>query len=143
SDGKIDEADKRGLEAFLRLGASPSDRNLVDFYVDGGLTYAFDEKGKDAVGLGVAYAHVSDRASALDRDARFFGGGVRPIRDHELALELTYHAKSKLLPRWLLLQPDLQLILHPGGHVPDPTDPTKQRAIRDAVVVGVRTGIAF
>ena len=142
SDSAACKADKRGLEGFLRLGASPSDRNLVDIYADGGFTYAFDEGGKNAVGLGVAYARISAAASALDRDVRFFGG-VRPIRDHELAIELTYHAKPDLPRRWLLVQPDLQVILHPGGHVPDPTDPTKQRAIRDAVVIGVRTAIAF
>jgi porin len=41
------------------------------------------------------------------------------------------------------VQPDLQFIFHPGGHVAEPTDPTATRAIRDAVVIGVRTGIAF
>jgi porin len=134
---------KQGLEAFLRLGASPSDRNLVDYYADGGLTYAFDDKGMDAVGLGIAYARISDAATGLDRDARFFSGAVRPIRDHELAVELTYHAQPKAWPPWLLVQPDLQFILHPGGHVPDPTDPTGRRAIRNAVVIGMRTGVSF
>jgi porin len=142
-DAEKDEKNKRGIEAFLRLGASPSDRNLVDYYADGGLTYAFDDDGTDAIGLGVAYARISSDATALDRDTRRFSGASRPVRDHELAVELTYHAKPEALPAWLLLQPDLQFIFHPGGHVPDPTDPTKRRAIRDAVVVGLRSMISF
>jgi porin len=134
---------KQGLEAFLRFGASPSNRNLVDYYADGGVTYAFDDAGTNALGLGVAYARISSDAAALDRDVRFFSGALRPIRDHELAVELTYHAKPEGWPKWLLLQPDLQFIFHPGGHAPDPTDPTKRRAIRDAVVVGLRSAVSF
>lgn len=131
--------------AFVRVAASPSDRNLVGFYADAGVTYTrqFDEKDKDKdkelYGLAFAYAGISDAASALDRDARDFSGIDRPVRDHEMALELTYIRKI----RWLTVQPDLQFIFHPGGHVPPPNDPAVMRAIRDAVIVGVRTGIAF
>ena len=132
-----------GLGIFARVAASPSDRNLVSFYADGGLTWTGvrDTEGyqKDVVGLGLAYAGIGDGARALDRDARFFGGIGHPIRDHEASLELTYVCQM----RGWAVQPDLQFIFHPGGHVPDPTDPTKQRAIRDAVVVGLRSMISF
>jgi len=138
----VPDSKDEGLGIFLRLAGSPSDRNLVDFYVDGGFNYKglLPGRGDDVLGLGIAYARISGAASALDRDARFFSGMSRPVRDYEMALELTYRAQ---VTPWWTVQPDLQLILHPGGHVPDPTDPTGLRPIRDAVVAGVRTGVSF
>jgi porin len=41
------------------------------------------------------------------------------------------------------VQPTLQYIVHPGGHVPDPGDPSGAVAIRDAFVVGVRNMLKF
>ena len=57
-----------------------------------------------------------------------------------MALELMYRAQ---VTPWWTLQPDLQFIAHPGGHVPDPTDPTGLRPIRNSLVLGVRTAVAF
>jgi porin len=132
----------QGLGVFLRLGGSPSDRNQVDFYADGGINYKglLPDRGSDVLGLGLAYARISDAARGLDRDTRFFSSSSRPIRDYEMALELTYQAK---VTPWWTVQPDLQVIFHPGGHVPDPTDPSGLRPIRGAVVAGIRTTIAF
>ncbi len=48
----------------------------------------------------------------------------------------------KLADNWLL-QPNLQYVVHPGGHVPDPRDPSGTNAIRDAVVLGMRTMLKF
>jgi porin len=136
------ESKDQGLGVFLRVAGSPSDRNQVDFYVDGGVNYKglLSGRGDDILGLGVAYARIGDAASALDRDLNFLNGPSRPVRDCEMALELTYRAQ---LAPWWTLQPDLQFIVHPGGHIPDPTDPTHTHPIRDAVVMGVRTTIAF
>ncbi|HLJ22380.1 MAG TPA: carbohydrate porin, partial [Stellaceae bacterium] len=139
---RVPETKDNGLGLFLRVAGSPSDRNLVDFYVDGGLNYKglVPERNDDVLGLALAYARIGGAASGLDRDVNFFNGTNRPVRDHEMALELTYRAQ---MTPWWTLQPDLQVIFHPGGHVPDPTDPTGTRAIRDALVLGVRTSIAF
>lgn len=139
---RMPETKDQGLGAFLRLSGSPSDRNQVDLYADGGVNYKglVPSRGDDVLGLGLAYAHISGAASALDRDTNFFTGTNRPVRDYEAAIELTYRAQ---ITAWWTIQPDLQYIFHPGGHVPDPTDPTHTRPIGDALVVGVRTGIAF
>jgi porin len=139
---RVPDTKDNGLGVFLRLAGSPSDRNLVDFYADGGLNYKglLPERDDDVLGLGLAYARISDAASSLDRDVNVFNGTNHPVRDHEMALELTYRAQ---MTPWWTLQPDLQVIFHPGGHVADPTDPTGTRAIRDALVIGVRTGLAF
>ena len=132
----------QGLGAFLRVAGSPDDRNVIDFYADGGINYKGPLPGRDAdiVGLAVAYAHVSGDASALDRDIRSVTGTNHPIRDYELAVELTY--KAQVTP-WWTLQPDFQMIFHPGGHGLDPTDPTGTRPIGDAAILGLRTTIAF
>ena len=139
---RVPETKDNGLGVFVRVAGSPSDRNQVDFYADGGFNYKglLPDRGDDVLGLALAYARISDPASGLDRDVNFFNGTSHPVRDREMALELTYRAQ---LAPWWTVQPDLQVIFHPGGHVVDPTDPTGTRAIRDALVLGVRTGIAF
>jgi porin len=80
--GVIDQTlfpgDKDGLHklaSFLRAGASPSNRNLVDFYVDGGLTFTGLVPGRptDLIGVGAAYDHISKAARGLDLDTRFLG----------------------------------------------------------------------
>jgi porin len=63
------------------------------------------------------------------------------IRDYEAAVELTY--QYKLADDWMI-QPDLQYIIHPGGHAPPATSGTPVSApIPDAFVVGLRTFVKF
>jgi porin len=47
----------RGLSMFLRASGAPSDRNPIDLYVDGGLTFKgpFASRPDDIVGIGLAY----------------------------------------------------------------------------------------
>lgn len=131
---------ERSLRAFLRIGGAPADRNLVSFYVDAGLGYTglFAARPRDTLNLGIARAGVSRYASALDHDRRLFGAPGYPIRDYEAVIELTYVAR--LSSKWSL-QPDLQYVIHPGGNVSDPNDPS--HAIRNAFVIGVRTTLRF
>jgi len=53
-----------------------------------------------------------------------------PIPDYEMTVEVTYQI---VLAPWWSVQPDFQYIFHPGG----------SKALKDAVVVGLRTQIAF
>jgi len=133
--------DDQGLTAFTRIMGAPSDRNLVDFYVDGGFSFKgpFEGRDDDQVGLAFAYGRISANAARLDADLRRALPG-RPVRDQETAIELTYMAQ---VTPWWQLQPDLQYIVHPGGHVPPPTDPTQLRTISNATVVGLRMSITF
>ncbi len=135
------DTDDQGLSAFVRLMGAPSDRNLVDFYADGGFSFKgpFDGRGDDLVGLAVAYSRISADASRLDADLRLSHPG-RPVRDNESVVELTYTAQ---VAPWWQLQPDLQYVVHPGGHAPLPTDPTEARAMGNATVLGLRTTITF
>jgi porin len=132
----------QGLSGFMRTSASPSDRNLIDFYADAGLTYKGLIAGRpdDVFGFGVGFARISPQASAADQDMISFTGNPIPIRDYEAVVELTYQAQ--LTKNWSM-QPDFQYIVHPGGNVPNPLDPKGVSPIPNAVVVGVRTVMKF
>ncbi len=133
-------ADK-GIASFLRVSASPGDQNLIDFYADGGFTFSsiIPERADDTLGVGLAYGRISDRARGADRDAIQLGN-PQPVRDYEMALEITYQAK--LADGWVI-QPDFQYIWHPGGNVANPRDVNGATSIKDAAVIGVRSVINY
>jgi porin len=132
----------KGIAFFMRASVSPSDRNLVSAYVDGGFLFTgfSDSHPNDKFGVAATYARISDRARALDRDTQFFTGTPYPVRDYEAVLEVSY--QHEVRPGFLL-QPVFQYIAHPGGGAVDPNDPTQTRRIRDGVMVGVRTTITY
>jgi porin len=125
------------VAVFVRLTASPADRNLVDAYVDGGIVFAglVPWRPDDVLSFGAAYAHISNRARALDADAvAFNGAGV--VRDFEAMFEVNYQAQ--ILPG-LQIDLDVQRFVHPGGHIPGPTG----SEIPDATVVMLHTSIKY
>ena len=130
---------KNGFLLFARAMGAPSDRNLVSFYADAGVTYngpfGFDD---DKVGLAVGYARIGQAARALDADVTHFTGQPFPVRSGEAVLELTYSHK---LAEWLQVQPDFQYIFNPGGSIANPIAPT--RRIGDAAVFGIRSVVTF
>ncbi len=121
------------------MGA-PGDRNLLNFYADGGVTYKgpFAGRDSDTVGLGVAYARISDTASKLDSDTARFLGSAYPIRRSETVLEVTYQAQ---IAPWWQVQPTAQYVFNLNGGVPNPQRPTKR--LGDAAVFGLRTTVTF
>ncbi len=88
----------RELSGFVRVGAAPSDRNLVKSYLDAGLSYKglFSGRPEDRLALGVAHAELASGAESV--------------------IELTYVAP--VTPR-LSLQPDLQYVVQRGSDIPD------------------------
>ena len=138
---RVEGSKERGLDAFLRVGANPSGRNLVGWYVDAGLALrgALDARPADVMGLAFGFARIGDAARARDRDALSLAGATTPVRDFEAVLELTYVA---LIAPWWTLQPDLQLIFHPGANAANPRD-ANRAVIKDAVVLGLRTTVTF
>jgi porin len=133
---------EKGVAFFMRASVSPSDRNLVSTYVDGGFLFTgfSDAHPNDRFGVAATYARISDRARALDRDTAYFTGTPYPIRDFEAILEVTY--QHEIRPG-VLLQPVFQYVAHPGGGAVDPNDPTQTRRLKDGVMVGVRTTITY
>jgi porin len=128
------DGDAKGISVFARVIGSPSDRNQIDAYADAGIVFTgmVPRRPDDVFGIGFAYTGVSNNASAFDRES-----GLSVIRNHETLLEITYTAEIK--PGWTL-QPDLQYIVNPGGHVPNDTE---SGAVGNATVLGLRTTINF
>lgn len=120
-----------GISVFSRISASPSDRNLVDFFIDGGIVFAgmIAARPADRFGASFMYSRFSDSVRAFDRDSILFNGPGGPIRDFEAAVEVTYAAQ--MVPGWTV-QPMATHIWHPSGD-----------ASRDATVVGVRTFLKY
>ncbi len=135
----FNETDHTSFAAFARAMGAPGDRNLIDFYLDGGLVYKGPfSRADDQVGLAVGYARIGGAARASDADVGRFTGQFHPVRSGEVVLELTYRAQ---LTGWLQLQPDFQYIVNPGGGIANPNFPT--RRVGDAAIVGLRATTSF
>lgn len=130
----------QSLAGFVRMGGAPSDRNLISFYVDGGLGYTglIPGRNEDVLTLGVAYQKISKDAASFDKEVRLDDLGY-PVRDQETVIELSYLAP---VTPWLSMQPDLQYIVHPGGNVQNPEN-TDLDTANNAFVLGLRTTITF
>lgn len=125
-DQQLLRAGGRSAGAFLRVGGSPSDASFVDFYVDGGFNFTgfIPGRQRDVIGLGVAHSSVSDDFSKSQRrlDVRGYSS--------ETVFEATYRF---VVAPWWSVQPDLQYVFNPSG----------QNGSRDALVLGLRTAVAF
>ena len=128
----------KGVGFFVRTSISPSDRNLISFYIDGGFQFTgFSEtRPNDKFGIAMTYARISDAARSSDRDVQTLTGTPYPVRDFEAVFEMTYAAEIQT--GWTV-QPVFQYVFHPGGGVVDPNDTTQTRRIKDAAVFGVRS----
>ena len=118
--------DPRGFSAWVRVGIADTDFNAIGAYLGGGLVFTgpLRERPTDQAGLAVGLARFgTPYRRSLETQGRGSDGS-------EVAFELTYRAA---LTDWLAIQPNLQYIADPSG------DP----ALRDAILVGVRTQIGF
>ena len=132
---KVPGTSDQGAALFLRATANPSDRNLIDRYLDAGLTYKGLLRGRpdDTVGISGGYAHVSRAATGLD-----IAVADPLVRDYQAVVEATY--QYVVLPGFTV-QPDIQYVIHPGANgVADPND---GRPIRNAVVFGTRMTVHY
>ena len=139
----------RGLSAsvpsvtvFARAAYSPPDRNLIDFYADGGFGVNDLVPGRplDRFGMAIAYMHISRATQAFDRDNQIFTGLPTPVRSAETLFEMIYEAHIK--PGWLLA-PYFQYVFRPSGGIANPLDPTGLRRIGDAAVFGLTSTLKY
>jgi porin len=132
----------KGIGFFARASVAPSDRNLIDLYLDGGVQFSglTPSRPNDTFGIALEYVRISDAAQQYNRDEQFFTNAAVPIRDYEAVLELTYQAEIR--PGWML-QPTFQYVVHPAGGAVDPNDPSYTKRIKDAAVFGLRTTLNF
>lgn len=129
-----------GVLSFMRFATSPGDRNLSDWYLDGGLIFAgmLPNRPSDAFGASFLYTRISPRVRGFDRDAAFFSGLALPVRRSELSLEFNY--LISIVPGWTL-QPNVAVVFNPAGNVSDPSLPGQR--IRDAYLVGMRSVVRY
>jgi porin len=120
------DAPEQGLSVFARVGFANSDFNPIGLYNGGGAVYtgAIPGRDEDQLGFGVAAAW----AGSDFEDASAAEG--TPVRDAEVALELTYRAQ---VTPWLSVQPDFQYIIDPG----------LSTEIENAVALGLRVEVTF
>ncbi|VUD70197.1 Porin B [Methylobacterium symbioticum] len=130
-----------GASVFVRVSSSPTDRNLLDFYVDAGIGYKglLPGRSDDTMGVAFALSQVSRSTRGFDTDSILLAGLPGPRRSSEAVLELTYQA---VLAPGVTLQPDFQYVFRPGGGIADPRDTDGDR-IHNAAVFGLRATIRY
>ena len=127
-DQQIYSEDDKAISLFVRTGGAPSNTNFVDWYVEGGFNFNGFIPGRknDVAGIAVGRSHVSNEFS----DSQLLQGAPTPFTA-ETVVEATY--KIQVAP-WWTIQPDFQYIFTPGG---------EEGVVQDAVVLGLRTTVAF
>ena len=132
----------RGIGIFARVSSSPSDRNLIDLYADGGIEFVglSDSRPKDKFGIAAGYARVSSRARGLDFDYQQAMGSAWPVRSFESVLTTVYQYEVR---SGFSLQPNFQYFVHPGGGATSPVGPNPGKLLKDAAVFGLRTVLKF
>lgn len=125
-------SETQGLGVFGHAAWMPSNRNYIEFSIEGGLYYrgAIPGRDEDALGLGIAYVRVSDRVAAAVHETNQQDGTANSQPDFEAAIELVY--RYQIAP-WFSIQPHAQYVIQPGG--------TNDND--NALILGMRTNIAF
>jgi porin len=116
-----------GLVVFVASGYYPQKEiSIVPFQVNVGLNYKglFPHRGADRTVLHFIYGDIS---SDYARSVRRPGG---QLADSEKVVELAHRFQ---LTRWSYFQPDIQIVIDPGG----------TGDIADAVVIGAEMGVTF
>ncbi len=133
------EADK-GVGVFARAMGAPSDRNLIDLYLDTGIVFAgmIPQRPDDVLSFGAAYTRISSAARQLDADALAFNG-TGLVRSAERLLSINYQAQ--VVPGWQV-DLDYQRLINPSGGVGNPASPVGA-AIPSASVVTLHTLLKY
>ncbi|PMU28840.1 carbohydrate porin, partial [Pseudomonas sp. GP01-A8] len=90
----------------------------------------FPGRDDDVVSLMVASGRTNPRLTRYQRARDLVAPGSIGIQRYESVAEIDYGAK---LTPWLILRPNLQYVMHPGG----------TGGIPDAFVIGLYTQVTF
>ena len=113
--------EERGLSGWLRIGTADPVVQRVSGYLGGGLVYTGLLRMRRADQAGIAISHaIVDAASELDPMV------CRKAAETDIELSYRYIAHD-----WLAIQPDAQIIIHPGGNA----------SVHAALVIGARATI--
>lgn len=129
----------QGIGVFFHAMAGPSDRNLSDLFIEGGVNWRapFPERPDDVLGLAFSYLGIGPAARGFSHDLVAFGAAASAYAADETVVEATYLAP---ITKWLTLQPDIQLVRNPGAGIPGPFG---RMPLADAIVIGTRATIKF
>lgn len=130
--------DDQGASVFVRASSGPSDLNLIDVYVDAGLSYKGLIPGRpdDTAGISGAYARISPDVAMQDELA----GNAPLIRDFNGLIEATY---QYVVAPGFSLQPDFQYLIHPGAHGVAIPNLAYNEPIHNAAVFGLRATVHY
>ena len=122
----VEKPSKQGLGWFGRIAFEPQDRNFVGFYfeIGSGLHRAIPTRDEDQLGVGFAYAQLTNGARKTLELEGSRGVGA------EMVLEFTYKV---ILTPWLYIKPDAQFIINPGA----------TQDLNNAFVIGGRVSVNF
>ena len=134
--------DDRGIGIFARASYSPADRNLIDYYADGGIAFTglSDQRPKDKFGIGRC---LRARVAVGTRTRYGFSKLVRarwPIRRFEGLVTAVY--QYEIRAGWTL-QPNFQHVQRPGGGETNPLGSNPGKVLRNAEVFGLRSVVKF
>ena len=121
-----DSISNEGMGAFAGLGFTPPGRNVVDFYLNTGVTYKGLIPGRDEDTCGLACGLASPSHGA---DADLRNEGLAP-QAAEMVLEATYQC---VIAPCCFVQPDIQYVINPGATL----------ATGNALVLGARFSVVF
>jgi porin len=127
------EGSVRGLGIAGSILASPDDSvSQMPVLANAALVVRglIASRATDVLGLGVVYGHFSNDLQDSQRLQQALDPTIG-VQQHELALELTY--RLSFLDSALLVQPDVQYVIRPGG----------TGRIDDAFVTGLQAGVNF
>jgi porin len=123
----------RGGDLFLNITQSDRETSqTVDRQITMGIQIKgpFDGRPRDSIGFAIGTSHVNSLVAQYDYlIAPLFATNL-PVPGSEYASELYYGYSPA---RWIVLRPNLQYIVHPGGVSSYP----------NIVVVGLKTSIDF
>jgi porin len=109
-----DPSENRHLGIFAAFNWAPDQRvNPVPYFFDTGLVAygLLPSRPRDYAGFGVVYGSYSGDLQRAEKIRGVTNASVA-VQDYETTLELTYGCAVQ---PGLLLQPDLQYIIHPGA----------------------------
>lgn len=135
-----DDPAQQGITGFFRVAGAPSDRNLAEFGIDGGLVFKGIIPGRDydTLGFGASYLKISDEVSRAQRAINQVLPSTVPKlveADYEAVLEVNYKLQ---LAAWWTLQASVQYVMHPGGRAA-----ASSETIPNAWFLGLQTTLRF
>ena len=129
------DTEDQGISVFARISGSPADRNLIQIYLDGGVSLKglLPARSGDTLGIAGAYGKISNDVTTSD----IVTGATPLVRDYQALVELTYQA---VIVPGATIQPDIQYIFHPGANG---VAGLNGLPLRNAAVFGARFSIHY